>query len=376
VTGAIAGFVLRIAREGVTRGPNTQSGLAEALGVDLATWQGWESGRRPLVNMKAVSLLALRRRLLALGGDAVALGLLDAAMDADRLVSSTLHLSVDEMERHPLAEWVHTRSAAHMLAWALNGTIPPLLARRNSASRRGPVPQAPLLSAQERSLFFSQLRAAADAAPRFGEAGALLHRQALYLCSYDRSAETVHWTARALHSQRDLIAARGWTPRWPAARSTATALVRLGDPQPLADFIDRSIAGDEAGELANLNYWAYWLGAVRDPRATDEFMRDPRAEWEPTRLLRGLVEGIGQAPGYLDLYVHSVATLLAMHPWLPQATPALGLMLRERTSELLDGRETSRRARRDLNGLHYVLRENPPSRPEDHGPWRTTSSNT
>ncbi|MFD4243935.1 helix-turn-helix domain-containing protein [Streptomyces sp. NPDC058525] len=54
VTGTITGFVLRTARESI---PRTQAAMAETLGVDLATVQGWESGRRPLANMRAVDLL-------------------------------------------------------------------------------------------------------------------------------------------------------------------------------------------------------------------------------------------------------------------------------------------------------------------------------
>lgn len=45
----MTGFVLRLARESV---PLTQTGLAQALGVDVDTLQGWESGRRPLANMR------------------------------------------------------------------------------------------------------------------------------------------------------------------------------------------------------------------------------------------------------------------------------------------------------------------------------------
>ncbi|MFJ7127426.1 hypothetical protein [Streptomyces sp. NPDC098101] len=41
IAGAVAGFVLRVARESI---PRTQAAMAEALGVDLGTMQGWESG--------------------------------------------------------------------------------------------------------------------------------------------------------------------------------------------------------------------------------------------------------------------------------------------------------------------------------------------
>jgi hypothetical protein len=226
VTGTIAGFVLRMARESLSEN-GTQMGMAETVGVDLATWQGWESGRRPLANMKAGSLLELRRRLLGLGGDPALLGLLDPAMDADRILSYTIEH--DDGRRHPLADWVHTRDTAHMLAWALNGTAPPALAGRPVKARRGPVPKSPLLPAPERDRFFSHLRNTAEAAARAGEDGILLHRQALYLCSYDQSREATSWTGHALNARRDLLVSRGWTPHWAAARSTAAAVVRLDE---------------------------------------------------------------------------------------------------------------------------------------------------
>ncbi|MGW7331341.1 hypothetical protein ACWGIU_22705 [Streptomyces sp. NPDC054840] len=86
----------------------------------------------------------------------------------------------------PAAGWVHTRDTAHMLAWALNGTVPPALAGRLPRPRRGPVTVAPQLAAVDRAVFFDHLRGTTEAAARPGEGGVLLHRQALYLASYDR----------------------------------------------------------------------------------------------------------------------------------------------------------------------------------------------
>lgn len=354
VAGTTTGFVLRMARESI---PRTQAAMAEALGVDLGTMQGWESGRRPLANMKAGALLDLRRRLPALGADPAVVGLLDAAMDADRIIGAVLD-PPGQSQLHPLAGWVHTRDTAHMIAWAVNGTTPPALSHRPLPSRRGPVALAPLLSAQDRSNFFSHLRAAAEAAARSGESGVLLHRQALYLTSYDQSPEATSWTAHALHGRRGVLAARGWTPHWAEARSTATALARLGDPVPLLDFIERSMVDDDAGEAANLNYWAYWLGALTEPQANDSFMRDgDLSGWDPVTLLRCLTHGLHQAPGYVDLYVHSLWSLLTAHRWLPQASPTLARTLDERASRLLDNGRISPRSRRELSDVHYVLRE-------------------
>lgn len=354
VTGTISGFVLRMARESV---PYTQTGMAEALGVDLATMQGWESGRRPLANMKAGALLNLRRRLPALGADPGVVALLDAAMDADRIIGTALD-PPKQNDLHPLAEWVHTRDTAHMLAWALNGTTPPVLIGRSAPTRRGPVATAPLLPSQDRRAFFEHLRTTAEAATRSEAHGVLLHRQALYLTSYDRSPEAVSWTAHTLHARWGALTVRGWTPHWAQARSTAAALARLGDPQPLLDFIERSLVDDDDGEAANLNYWAYWLGAIPRPQADDGFMRDrDLAGWDPVTLLRRLTYGLHQAPGYAELYAHSLWALLTAHPWLPRASPALAASLGERTGRLLDARTISTRSRCELSTVHYVLDE-------------------
>ncbi|MFJ4429036.1 hypothetical protein [Streptomyces bobili] len=73
--------------------------------------------------MRAWALLGLRRRRPALGGDVALVPWLDAAMDADRIIAARLDGEADGP--HPLTEWVHTRDTAHMLAWELNGTVPP-----------------------------------------------------------------------------------------------------------------------------------------------------------------------------------------------------------------------------------------------------------
>lgn len=356
VTGAITGYVLRLAREGI---PCTQAGFAEALDVDLATVQGWESGRRPLANMRAGALLDLRRRLPALGADQAVVQLLDPAMDADRIIGATLN-PPRQPEQHPPAEWVHTRSTAHMIAWAVNGTPPPLIASLPRSSRRGAVPTSTQLPAQEKHELFSHLRDTAEAAHRAGDAAALLRRQALYLTSYDRDPGAPAWTSHTLHRRRGVLAVRGWSAHWAEARSVATALARQGDQQPLLDFIDRSLADDDAAEAANLNYWAYWLGAGSAPQADDGFMLDhDLADWDPVTLLRRLIQGLDEAPTYVELYAHSLWALFHAFPWLPQTAPSLGLALRVRTERILDEGGISPRARQELGIVTYLLRENP-----------------
>ncbi|MFB7055567.1 helix-turn-helix domain-containing protein [Streptomyces vinaceus] len=85
--GLIAGFVLRTSRESI---PRSQEEMAELLGVSVATYQGWEAGRRPVSNMRGADLLGLRRRLPALGAAPDIVVLLDAAMDADRVIGAAL----------------------------------------------------------------------------------------------------------------------------------------------------------------------------------------------------------------------------------------------------------------------------------------------
>ncbi|WP_246150391.1 XRE family transcriptional regulator [Streptomyces qinzhouensis] len=324
------------------------------MSIDLATVQGWESGRRPLGNTKAVALLGLRRRLSALGAAPAVLGLLDPAMEADQVISAALD-PPDSAGPHPLGLWVHNRDTAHLLACALTGTVPQALAARLSGYRRMPSASAALLRSGERTDFFEHLRETADAAH---PGDALLRRQAFYLVSYDRGAETASWTAQALLLHRGHLARRGWSEHWAQARSTAAALARLGDPQPLLDFIDRSLIGDDTAETANLNYWAYWLGGIRLPQSNDLFMQDrgPIA-WDPIALMRGLVDGLPQAPGYVDLYTHTLWALLTAHPWLPQASPVLATDLTTRIERLIDGCGITPRVRRELAAVHYLLRD-------------------
>ncbi|WP_433868462.1 helix-turn-helix domain-containing protein, partial [Saccharopolyspora sp. CA-218241] len=58
VAGRVAGAVLAAIR---AQAGLTQQGLSEAMQVSLATVQGWESGRRPLLNLPVSRFAKLRR---------------------------------------------------------------------------------------------------------------------------------------------------------------------------------------------------------------------------------------------------------------------------------------------------------------------------
>lgn len=353
--GVITGYVLRLARESI---PAVQTSFAELLGVDLATVQGWESGRRPLANMKAGALLVLKRRLPQLGADQQLVRLLDAALDADRIIGAALDPPA-RISEHPLAGWVHNRQTAHMIAWAVNGTAPPAIGPRETQGRRGPVAAAPYLPPGERLQLFGHLRAMAEAASTSNGDDLLLRRQALYLASYDRGADAPSWTTHTLHSRRGVLSGRGWSEHWAEARSIATALARQGDPQPLRDFIARSMADDDRGEAANLNYWAYWLGATPSQTEPDDsFMADRHlAGFDPVTLMRRLTQSMAEAPTYVDLYAHSVWALLVAHPWLPLADPVAAARLGRQVTYALEAQELSAQARRDLGAVQYLLTE-------------------
>lgn len=351
MTGTLAGFVLRLCRESAG---HTQSGMAEILSVDLATVQGWESGRRPLANMKAGALLELRRKLPVLGADTVLVGLLDPAMDADRIIAAALDPPRDAL-LHPLAGWVHDRAVAHMIGWAIQGTPPPVVSARPLASRRGAAPKSPMLTVVDRQQLFAHLRQVAEESHRAGTAAPLLRRQALYLTSYDRTPEARAWTAHTLYQGRGVLGLRGWSERWAEARSTATALARQGDQQPLIDFIERALADDDQGEVANLNYWAHWLGAGSGQQADDRFMADRNLSGlDPVRLFRLLVRGVDEAPTYAELYAHTLWALLHRHPWLPLAAPETAGLLASQSERLLDGAGPvlSSRSRREFAAVH------------------------
>ncbi|MFE7583593.1 helix-turn-helix domain-containing protein [Streptomyces gardneri] len=351
--GVVSGFVLRMLRESI---PLPQTVLAEHLGIDLGTVQGWESGRRPLGSVRTMDLLQLRRTLALLGAEGALQGWLDAAMDADRILTAVLRPPADP-DDHPLAGWVQSRETANLVAWAVRGITPPALQARAARPRRGPTPTGPQLTATDRADFFTHLRRTAESANRAGERGLLLRRQSLYLASYDPAPDAEDWAEQALRTMRPALAMRDYTPRWIEARTAATVAARQGDPVPLYDFVD-SLTGDQHSELANLAYWGYWLGSMPPTQPDDGFLHrpDPTA-WSPVHLFQQLVGSLHDAPGTVDLYVHSLHTLLHLHPWLPLADPAAARHLQERATELLEARILSPVSRRDIESVHYRLQK-------------------
>ncbi|AXK35497.1 XRE family transcriptional regulator [Streptomyces armeniacus] len=353
--GVVTGHLFKITRE---RAGLTQRGLAEATGVDVTTVQGWESGRRPLAAVPSAHFRSVRRHLLRCGADPALLVLFDVAMDADAVLSHALHHrdSSADFRAHPLAGWVFNRTSTHMIAWALDGAAPAAVptAPTGMPRRRGPVPDGPLLAEPERRAVFAHLRRYAEIADRAGEDGALLRRQAVYLCGYDAAPDTHAWLARMRAGTR----VRNGPAAWVDTRSVATSLTRYGEYDELRRFIECGLSG-ERGERANLNYWAHWLGLDVLPRASDAFMGD-RSLWDGGALLRSLADRLRPELGCVELNVHSVWALLAARPGLLATDPALASELKGRVVTLLDGGAVSARSRRELETLHYGLKLNTP----------------
>lgn len=222
--------------------------------------------------------------------------------------------------------------------------------RRPAAVRR----VVPLLTEPEKAALFAHLREAAVIAQRAGDDGALLRRQALYLCSYDDGSDTHAWLA-AMRANPPRRASHS-APAWADMRSVATSLTRYGDRDALHAFIT-ACAQDDRSEAANLNYWAYWLGIDALPQSDDSFMTTrPHGVWDGLSLLRRLADRLDPDLGCVDLNIHSVWALIALRKGLLHADAELNTDLAKRIEHLLGGDTVSRQSRRELESVHYVLR--------------------
>ncbi|MEW2140323.1 helix-turn-helix domain-containing protein [Streptomyces sp. NPDC005409] len=346
-TGIVSGYVFRVIREQLHR---TQESLAEAFGVSTDTVAGWESGRRPLTSLAVGQTLTHRHRLMRMGVTPALLLALDKALEADVLLASVL-TEEDPTCPSPLGAWVMQRDLVEMLVWPLNGVTPEPMRGLDAPARarRGPAPTVPELTADDRRRFFRRMRRTAEEARG---RNFLLRRQALYLAGYDNAPDTPAWLSQEQRAERP----GDWLTQWLTARSVAAVAARHGDRDRMEHFIATTLDDDDAGEAANLNYWAYWVGESSHPQLSDDFIATAGTPtWHGHKLLQHLVASLAPDRGFFDLSTHTLWALLAARPGLLR-TSAAGRTLRDRLPLLLDSAEPSTRARRELEGIRYAIR--------------------
>jgi hypothetical protein len=352
--GAVSGFLLKLIRESAGL---TQLQLAGQLSVDVASVQGWESGRRPLAALRVADLVRLRSRLLRCGAQPALLAMLADAIQADLIIAETVqpggHLM--EADGHPLGATVHQRTLSDLITWPFTGIAPaPLQDLVTARARRGPVPAQPTLTEDERTCFFDHLLVTADANPP--EDAALARRQAIYLLGFDTRSSTAEWLRtehiRALRDAGHTDA----VPFWVAVRSSAVALAHGGDRDPLRPLLQHALTIDQL-ERANLNYWAYWVGAIDGVQVDDEFMgRVNPQDWSGVRLLGHLLELLHPGSGHAELNLHTVWALLLSHPDLLSDHPHLRSTTASTVEELAADHDLSMQARRQLSDIAYAVR--------------------
>jgi hypothetical protein len=176
-------------------------------------------------------------------------------------------------EHAKLLNPVHRRTIMNLITWPITRKLPQQLQDFTpKVPRRGPVTSYPSLSAEERTQFFDHLLMIAERGTLADEA--LLRRQAVYLLGFDGRVQVVDWlrdewrrAGRRSVRERDIIGLL-------EARSASVALASAGDSTQIHDFVGQLT--DTRAEVANLNYWAHWIGELSDEQTSDALNRHAR----------------------------------------------------------------------------------------------------
>lgn len=139
------------------------------------------------------------------------------------------------------------------------------------------------------------------------------------------------------------------------ARSASVALAVAGDNSRLHDFVDNMT--DERAEVANLNYWAYWIGELTEEKTDDGFMLDADVRsWTGLRLLRHLVSRLEPDSPHLPLNLGTLHALVASRTSLLRDLPTVRTSLAEVLARLASTDSLGRSERHRLAGLQYAVR--------------------
>ena len=353
MTGIVSGFVLKLARQSAGL---TQERFAEVLGVDVTTVQGWESGRRPLAAVNAGGFLRLSTRLSGLGAPPSTRRHLTEAIEADQVLSTGIRVggAVVDTAMHPLGASVHRRTITNLITWPITRMPPQQLQDfAPKLPRRGPVVSYPSLATEERTRFFDHLLTVAEYNIRADEP--LLRRQAVYLLGFDDREQVVDWLRDEWRRAGRRAVRDGDITSLLEARSASVALASAGDIAHIHDFVDQLT--DTRSEVANLNYWAHWIGELNDEQTSDTFMltEDARS-WTGARLLQHLINRLDPDTPHLPLNLYTLYALLASRPSLLNEHRAVHQRLAEVLDKLASSGTLTRTGRDQVAGLGYALR--------------------
>jgi hypothetical protein len=183
---------------------------------------------------------------------------------------------------------------------------------------------------------------------------ALLRRQAVYLLGFDGRPQVVDWLRAEWNRAGRRPVKDGDITGLLEARSASVALASAGDRTHLHDFVDHTT--DTRAEVANLNYWAHWIGELNEEQTSDVFMLDEDTRsWTGVRLLRHLVNRLEPDSPHLPLNLRTLHALIASRPSLLGGRPAVRAALAEVLAKLAPT-DLTRSGRDQLAGLQFALR--------------------
>jgi len=285
-------------------------------------------------------------------------GLLTEAFEADLVIADAIEAGahVIDPDCHPLAAAVHRRDLTNLITWPFTGVPPTQFGSlfKERVARRGPVANRPDLEVADQNRFFDHLLTVIDAYR--DDDYALLRRQAIYLLGFDQRDSSAKWLLDEQSRSLKTALRADHIPSWVAVRSSAIALARNGNKDPLQRFVATGLA-TETQEIANLNYWAYWLGEIPEAQADDGFMvnADPN-RWPGTRVAEHLLSRLHAGSDHADLNIHTLWTLLMARPTVLDHRPELRRLALNKIEEIDSDPDLGSRARQELTSVAYAIR--------------------